>query len=99
MQRTLQRVSRFQGQSQENTVQGSMDASGVYTEFYAADGTVHGADYTSAWFVEDDTMCWVYEGSPKDCWHASIDGDQIGWIKEDQELGTGTILSGNPNNF
>lgn len=69
-----------------NTVQGSMEATGIYTEYYAADGTVHGADYKARWSVEGDTMCWVYEGSPKDCWNASIEGDQIGWIKKKRHL-------------
>ena len=82
-----------------NTVQGSMAASGVYTEYYAADGVVHGADYKAKWSVEGDTMCWVYEGSPKDCWSVSIDGDQVSWVKEGKSVGTGTIVSGNPNNF
>jgi len=82
-----------------NTVQGSMDASGAYTEYYAADGVVHGADYKAKWSVEGDTMCWVYEGSPKDCWGVSLKDGQVSWIKEGKTLGTGSILSGNPNNF
>lgn len=82
-----------------NTVQGSMEASGVYTEYYTADGMVRGADYTAQWMIEGDTMCWVYEGSEKDCWNASVDGDQIGWVQGGETLGTGTILPGNPNNF
>ncbi|MEM1377785.1 MAG: hypothetical protein AAGG69_10390 [Pseudomonadota bacterium] len=82
-----------------NTVQGGMEASGVYTEYYAADGVVRGADYTAKWMIEGDMMCWLYEGSEKDCWNASIDGDQIGWVQDGENLGTGTILSANPNNF
>lgn len=82
-----------------NTVQGSMDASGAYTEFYAEDGTVMGPDYKAVWSVEGDQMCWVYEGSPKDCWNAKIEGDQIQWIKDGASQGTGTILPGNPNGF
>lgn len=82
-----------------NTVQGSMEASGVYTEYYSADGVVRGADYTATWMIEGDMMCWLYEGSEKDCWNASIDGDQIGWVQGGETLGNGTILSGNPNNF
>ena len=40
-----------------NTVQGSMVASGVYTEFYGADGVIKGKDYTGKWRVSGDTMC------------------------------------------
>ncbi|MDA0238143.1 MAG: hypothetical protein O3B03_06480 [Proteobacteria bacterium] len=50
-----------------NTVQGSMDGSGRYTEFYAKDGTVRSKDYKAKWSIEGDQMCWVYEGQPKDC--------------------------------
>lgn len=82
-----------------NTVQGSMDASGAYTEFYAEDGTVFGPGYKAVWSVEGDQMCWVYEGSPKDCWNAAIAGDQIQWIKDGKSQGTGMILPGNPNDF
>lgn len=82
-----------------NTVQGSMEASGVYTEYYAADGVVRGADYTATWMIEGDMMCWLFEGSEKDCWNATIEGDQIGWVQGGEALGNGTILSGNPNNF
>lgn len=82
-----------------NTVQGSMQASGVYTEYYADGGVVYGLDYTAKWSVEGNSMCWVYEGSPKDCWNAIVTADQINWIKNGKSLGTGTILEGNPNNF
>lgn len=42
-------------------------------------------------------MCWVYEGSPKACWDAGIEGDQIRWIKDGTSQGTGTIRPGSPN--
>ena len=40
-----------------NTVQGSMEASGGYTEFYAEDGTIKGKDntganYQGAWSID-----------------------------------------------
>jgi hypothetical protein len=82
-----------------NTVQGNMDSSGPYAEHYGADGVVHGKDYKAAWSVEGDTMCWVYEGTPKDCWGVEIAGDQVKWVKDGKSQGTGTILPGNPNKF
>lgn len=82
-----------------NTVQGSMTASGSYTEYYSADGTVHGPGYKAKWSVEGDTMCWVYDGSPKECWNAALSDDQVSWIKDGKTEGDGTILPGNPNNF
>nr|WP_298682804.1 hypothetical protein [uncultured Dongia sp.] len=82
-----------------NSVQGNMDASGPYAEFYQADGIIKGKDYTAKWTVEGDTMCFLYDGSPKDCWAVEITGDQVKWWKDGKSGGTGTILPGNPNNF
>jgi hypothetical protein len=83
----------------DNTIQGNMDSSGPYAEYYAADGTVFGKDYKAKWSVEGDTMCWVYEGTPKDCWGVEIEGDQVRWVKDGKAQGSGTVLKGNTNNF
>ena len=80
-----------------NTVQGDMN--GPYTEYYTEDGVVHGKDYKAQWSIEGDTMCWVYVGSPKDCWQIDIAGDQVQFIKDGKAAGSGTILKGNPNNL
>jgi hypothetical protein len=80
-----------------NTVEGSMDASGRYTEFYAADGTVRAKDYKARWSIEGDSMCWVYEGQPKDCWQATIKGASVKWLKGGKAQGSGTVVKGNPN--
>lgn len=82
-----------------NTVQGNMDASGPYAEFYQADGMIKGKDYTGKWAIEGDAMCFEYDGTPKDCWSVEISGDQVKWWKDGKSNGTGTILPGNPNNF
>jgi hypothetical protein len=81
-----------------NTVQGSMTASGAYTEFYAADGTIKGADYAGAWTVEGDTMCFSYGEAP-DCWNVRIEGEMVTWVQDGVDGGTGTIVAGNPNNY
>jgi len=60
---------------------------------------VHGKDYKATWSVEGDKMCWVYEGSPKDCWDVELSGDQVRWVKDGKPQGSGTIVEGNPNNF
>lgn len=80
------------------TVQGSMIASGAYTEFYAEDGTIKGDGYTGTWSVKDDTMCFDY-GEGANCWGVRLSGDQVTWIKDGAEDGTGTLIDGNPNNF
>ncbi len=82
-----------------NTIQGNMDSSGPYAEYYAPDGTVFGKDYKAKWSVEGDTMCWVYDGSPKDCWGVEVEGDQVKWVKDGKAQGSGTVIKGNSNNF
>ena len=82
-----------------NTVQGSMIASGAYTEFYGTDGVIKGKDYTGKWRVNGDTMCFQYGQDPEACWQVKLDGEQVTWVKEGKEDGTGTIVKGNPNNF
>ena len=81
-----------------NTVQGSMSASGTYSEFYAVDGSINGQGYTGTWTVEGDTMCFDY-GEGKDCWNARIEGEAVTWVQNGVDGGTGTIVAGNPNNF
>lgn len=82
-----------------NTVQGSMSASGAYTEFYDASGAIKGSGYTGTWTVEGDKMCFRYGEDPASCWDVRIAGDNVTWIKDGAEDGSGTILPGNPNNF
>jgi hypothetical protein len=82
-----------------NTVQGNMDSSGPYAEFYDAGGAIKGKDYTGRWSVEGDAMCFEYQGTPKDCWDLEISGDQVRWIKDGASQGTGTIARGNTNGF
>ena len=82
-----------------NTVQGSMIASGAYTEFYGADGVIKGKDYAGKWRVNGDTMCFQYGQDPEACWQVKLDGNQVTWVKEGKDDGTGTIVKGNPNNF
>ncbi len=82
-----------------NTVQGSMTSSGAYTEFYDVSGTIKGNGYTGAWTVEGDKMCFTYGEDPATCWNVRLAGDQVTWINNGTEEGTGTILPGNPNAF
>lgn len=82
-----------------NTVEGSMQASGRYTEFYSKDGTVLAKDYKAIWRIEGNDMCWIYKDQPKDCWQASIKAKSVKWVKNKKVQGTGTIVEGNTNNF
>lgn len=82
----------------DNTVQGSMLEAGAYTEFYAADGTIKGKDYTGTWAVSGDTMCFSYGDAP-DCWNVRLKGEAVTWVQDGEDGGTGTIVKGNPNKF
>ena len=82
-----------------NTVTGSMSDASGYTEFYTADGTIKGKDYTGTWTVEADKMCFVYGTDPATCFGVKIAGDQVTWVNDTSDAGTGTIQPGNPNNF
>jgi hypothetical protein len=82
-----------------NTVIGSMAASGAYTEFYAEDGKIRAADYEGAWTVQGDTMCFTYGDAAPTCWGVRLNGDQVTWVSDAADEGTGTILPGNPNGW
>ena len=82
-----------------NTVQGAMEATGPYVEFYQADGTIKGKDYTGAWSIDGDAMCFQYGSDPKSCWQVARKGDEVEWMKDGKVDGTGTVAAGNPNKF
>jgi hypothetical protein len=82
-----------------NTVQGAMEATGGFTEFYAEDGTIKGDGYAGVWSIEGDNMCFQYGSDPAGCWSVAKEGDQVQWLKDGKIDGTGTVLSGNPNNY
>ena len=82
-----------------NTVQGTMEGSGAYAEFYQQDGMIKGDGYTGIWAVEGDAMCFQYGSDPKSCWEVERDGDLIQWLKDGKVEGSGTVAPGNPNNF
>ena len=80
------------------TVAGGMQATGPYTEFYAADGEIRGDGYTGSWTVESDAMCFDYGDGP-DCWNVGMSEGEILWIKDGAVLGTGRATDGNVNDF
>jgi hypothetical protein len=82
-----------------NTVQGGMQASGAYTEYYSADGTIRARDYTGRWSIEGDAMCFAYGEDPATCWGVRLEGSSVTWVGDGGDEGNGTILSGNPNGF
>jgi hypothetical protein len=82
-----------------NTVQGKMEGTGPYAEFYDKDGTIKGEGYVGAWTIQGDTMCFQYGSDPKACYGVAKDGGGIQWIKDGKVDGTGTVVPGNPNKY
>jgi hypothetical protein len=82
-----------------NTVQGMMEGSGAYAEFYQNDGMIKADGYTGVWAIEGDAMCFQYGSDPKSCFEVVKDGDLIQWIKDGKIEGTGTLAPNNPNNY
>ncbi|MEM7074240.1 MAG: hypothetical protein AAGA28_15410 [Pseudomonadota bacterium] len=81
-----------------NTVQGGMTDGSAYTEFYEDGGAIKAEGYGGTWGVEGDQMCFDY-GEGKGCWDVRLDGDQVTWVKDGADDGSGTILDGNPSDF
>ena len=80
------------------TIEGEMEATGAYAEYYAADGTIRGDGYTGTWSIDGDLMCFDY-GEGADCWSVGGRGGEVDWIQNGAVGGTGTIKDGNPNDF
>jgi hypothetical protein len=82
-----------------NTVEGAMEATGAYVEFYDPAGVVRGKDYQGRWTIEGNSMCFEYTGSPKECWQVGRDNGAIEWLQGGEVYGMGRLVPGNPNGF
>ena len=83
----------------DHTYQGSMSAGGSgFSEYYAPDGTIRGADYTGTWRTEDGVMCFNY-GQEDRCFGITLDGPSMVMYKDDKIDGNGMLIKGNPQNF
>jgi hypothetical protein len=82
-----------------NTVEGTMEGTGDYAEFYQKDGTIKAQAYSGIWTIEGDEMCFQYGSDPKMCWEVARDGDVLQWIKEGKVEGTGKVAAGNPHQY
>jgi hypothetical protein len=82
-----------------NTVEGTMEGTGDYAEFYQKDGTIKAQAYSGIWTIEGDDMCFQYGSDPKMCWEVARDGDTLQWIKDGKVEGTGKVAAGNPHQY
>ena len=80
-----------------STVRGSMSDGSAYTEFHDADGTIRGKDFTGKWAVKDDTMCFTYGTDPATCYGVGMAATQVTRVLDGKPVGTGTLVTGNPN--
>lgn len=82
----------------DHTYQGSMSAAGSgFAEYYAADGTIRGKDYSGSWRVEDGTMCFQYGDTPERCFGIELQGPSMVMFKDGKIDGNGMLIPGNPN--
>lgn len=82
----------------DHTYQGSMSAAGSgFAEFYAADGSIRGKNYSGAWRVEDGTMCFQYGDKPERCFGVELQGPSMVMLKDGKIDGNGMLIPGNPN--
>jgi hypothetical protein len=82
------------------TVEGKMNDGMEYSEFYGADGTIKGKDYTGKWTIEGNEMCFVYGTDPKkSCYGISKTADGIEWMEDGKAEGTGMMMQGNVRNY
>jgi opacity protein-like surface antigen len=83
------------------TVQGSMRGSGNYTEYYAPDGTLKGNNYSGKWRIDNnDHLCVTYDPDPSEsCWHGRIEGNNVTWLKDGNEDGTGVLSDGDNGGY
>jgi hypothetical protein len=82
-----------------NTVEGGMADGAVYSEYYDADGTIRAEGYAGTWSIEIDSMCLDYGADPAVCYRVGLAGDQVTWYIDGVDVGTGTLVPGNPNGF
>lgn len=83
----------------DHTYQGSMSSGGSgFSEYYAADGSIRGADYTGTWRTEDGVMCFNY-GKGDRCFGITLDGPSMVMLKDGKIDGNGMLIKGNPQEF
>ena len=83
----------------DHTYQGSMSSGGSgFSEYYAPDGAIRGADYTGNWRTEDGIMCFNY-GEGDRCFGVTLDGPSMVMYKDGKIDGNGMLVPGNPQGF
>ncbi len=83
----------------DHTYQGSMSSGGSgFSEYYAADGSIRGSDYTGKWHTKDGIMCFNY-GEDDRCFGITLDGPSMVMYKDGEIDGNGMLVPGNPQNF
>ena len=83
----------------DHTYQGSMSVGGSgFAEYYAADGSIRGVDYSGKWRTEDGVMCFNY-GEDDRCFEVTLDGPSMVMLKDGKIDGNGMLTPGNPQGF
>jgi hypothetical protein len=85
-----------------NTIGGGMADNTRFTEYYAVDGEIRGADgagkpYRGKWSVDGDRMCFQYGEDRPGCFELRLTGTVVEFYTEaGQFAGVGALQAGNP---
>lgn len=82
----------------DHSYQGSMlEPNSGFNEYYAPDGTIHGADYKGEWSTKEGEVCFAYGQEPT-CYSVSIDGPSMVLRQDGVIKGNGMLIPGNTVN-
>lgn len=79
-----------------NTFAGDM-GSAEYTSYFGEDGTYYDASGGGQYEVTEDGIC--YPGTEFGCYSAQIDGEQLTWFQDGENVGSGVIMDGDALNL
>ena len=78
----------------DHTYQGSMTKD-AFVEFYSADGSIRGKNYSGKWRTKDNAMCFQYGSKPETCWDVIIQDASMTMLKNGIVDGNGMLIKGN----
>lgn len=70
---------------------------GMYSSYFAEDGTYHDANTSGPYEITEDGVC--YPDTDYGCYQAEIDGRSLEWMKDGESAGSGEILGGDALNL
>jgi outer membrane murein-binding lipoprotein Lpp len=85
-----------------DTTHTGTDETGQYTEYYGAEGSVKGKDYTGTWVIKSDRACFTYPPEAEQCYSVTRDPskpESLTWTAQDSSTEVTTFVSGDRTGF